>query len=192
LIIEMVRLIMLVGLPGSGKSTLAQQLLLGDDLLEPQIISTDAIRGQLFGDESIQGSWILVWDQVKRQFRQAVEQILLKNTSQAIYDATNASRKQRREVITLARECGFTQIIGLWVDTPLQVCLERNQRRSRQVPEDVIWHMYRQLYDVPPALSEGMDRLIRFNTNVYPAIAIDTGFRKYGNCDRTHKQEPPL
>ncbi|MGB3208795.1 MAG: AAA family ATPase [Crinalium sp.] len=187
----MVRLIMLIGLPGSGKSTLAQQLLLGDNSLKLQLISTDAIRAQLFGDESIQGSWVLIWNQVKRQFLQAVEQILLKHASQAIYDATNASRKQRREVITLARECGFTQITGLWVDTPVQVCLERNQRRSRQVPEDVIWHMYRQ-YDVPPALSEGMDRLIRFNTNVYPAIIIDTGFRKYGNCDRTYEQEPHL
>ena len=188
----MVRLIMLIGLPGSGKSTLAQQLLLGEEPLQIKLISTDAIRAQLFGDESIQGSWVLVWNQVKRQFQQAVEQISLKHATHAIYDATNAGRKQRREVITLARECGFTQITGLWVDTPVQVCLERNQRRSRQVPEDVIWHMYRQLYDVPPALSEGMDRLIRFNTNVYPALIIDTGFRKYGNCDRTHEQEPHL
>jgi predicted kinase len=181
---------MLIGLPGSGKSTLAQQLLLGDDSLKLQLISTDAIRAQLFGDESIQGSWILVWNQVKLQFQQAVEQISQLQVREAIYDATNAGRKQRREVITLARECGFTQITGLWVDTPVQVCLERNQRRSREVPEDVIWHMYRQLHDVPPALSEGMDRLIRFNTNVDPAIIIDTGFRKYGNCDRTYEKEP--
>lgn len=145
-------LILLIGLPGSGKSYLAQQLLL--EAPQRQLISTDAIRYQLFGNEAIQGPWLLIWREVQRQFQQAVGQV--------IYDATNAQRRHRREVITLARAAGFTHITGLWVDTPVWLCLARNRRRQRQVPEDVILRMHRQLRDAPPTLQEGLDRLVHY------------------------------
>ena len=47
------QLILLIGLPGSGKSSLAEQLVAQSP--GSAIISTDAIRAQLFGDEGIQG-----------------------------------------------------------------------------------------------------------------------------------------
>lgn len=169
---NMVRLILLIGLPGSGKSSLAQQMLAEDPLR--QLISTDAIRSQLFGDEAIQGPWLLVWREVQRQFQQAVVQISRAAASVAIYDATNAQRRHRREVIALARATGFTHITGLWLDTPVWLCLARNRRRERIVPEDVIFRMHRQLRDAPPTLSEGLDRLIHYT----PALG------EYGHCDR--------
>lgn len=158
----MTKLILLIGLPGSGKSSLAQQLVA--ECPQRRLISTDAIRAQLFGDENIQGTWLLVWQRVQEQFLQAVELISLGQASEAIYDATNAARKQRQEAIALARDCGFTHLTALWVNTPIEVCLERNQKRSRQVPEGVIWQMYRQLQDAPPSLSEGLDRLICYSS----------------------------
>jgi predicted kinase len=166
----MTRLIILIGLPGSGKSSLAQQLVA--ECHQRQLISTDAIRAQLFGDESVQGPWLRVRHQVQQEFRQAVEKILLGQVSEAIYDATNAARKQRQEAIALARACGFTHLTGLWVDTPIHLCLERNRQRPRQVPEEVILHMYRQLQDAPPALDEGLDHLIHYSaTSTESAIA---------------------
>lgn len=45
----------LIGVPSSGKSTFAQLLAQTGNY---QIISTDAIRQQLYGDETIQGSGI--------------------------------------------------------------------------------------------------------------------------------------
>ncbi len=155
------QLILLIGLPGSGKSSLAEQLVAQSP--GSAIISTDAIRAQLFGDEGIQGPWLLVWKQVQHQFSQAVEQINLGQIPRAIYDATNAARRQRREAIALARATGFTKIIGIWVDTPLQLCLERNRRRDHQIPEAVILRMGRQLRDAPPALGDGLDQLIRYS-----------------------------
>lgn len=168
----MARLILLIGLPGSGKSTLATQLLAEQ---QRQLISTDAIRSQLFGDEAIQGQWLLVWHEVQRQFQQAVVQISRGAAQEAIYDATNAQRRQRREVIALARATGFTQIIGLWLDMPIWLCLARNQRRTRSVPEDVILRMYRQLQGAPPSVQEGLDCLIS-----YTPARVST----YGHCDR--------
>ena len=152
----MTKLILLIGLPGSGKSTLAKQLL--TECPQMHLISTDAIRGQLFGSEVIQGPWLLIWRELERQLQQAITA-----EQEVIYDATNAQRKNRREVITLARDCGFSYIMGVWVKTPLWLCLARNQKRIRQVPEDIIFRMHRQLRDAPPSLEEGIDELMSFS-----------------------------
>ncbi|MCA1993962.1 MAG: AAA family ATPase [Coleofasciculus sp. S288] len=157
----MTKLIVLIGLPGSGKSFLASALLA--EFPGSRRISTDAIRARLFGDESIQGSWLLVWHQVERQFRQAV-----KYSSMAIYDATNAVRRYRVDAIALGRVVGFTEIIGLWLDTPLQLCLERNRQRDRIVPESIILQMHASLQSAPPTLQDGLDRLIRYSPGSTP------------------------
>ncbi|MCW5314503.1 AAA family ATPase [Nostoc sp. KVJ3] len=159
-------LLLLIGLPGSGKSTFAKQLLA--EYPQMSLISTDAIRGKLFGSEALQGPWLLIWQEVERQFQQAIS---TENT--AIFDATNAQRRHRREVIALARELGFAQITGIWVDTPVWLCLARNKKRSRQVPEEIILRMHRQLRDAPPSLKEGLNGLIRLSEK-----------SEYGNCDR--------
>ncbi|KAF3890302.1 MULTISPECIES: AAA family ATPase [Nostocales] len=152
----MTKLLLLIGLPGSGKSTFARYLLV--DCPQMQIISTDTIRGQLFGGEAVQGPWLVLWHEVLRQFR---ETVLSDNIT--IYDATNAQRRHRREVIASAREIGFTHITGIWVDTPVWLCLARNKKRQRQVPEEVIFRMHRQLRDAPPSLEEGLNELLRFS-----------------------------
>ncbi|MGK7922301.1 MAG: AAA family ATPase [Trichodesmium sp.] len=145
---------MMIGLPGSGKSTLAKKIIIRYPGYK--LISTDVIRAQLFGDEAIQGPWLQVWNQVGQEFQEAVAQ-----TSPTIYDATNAQRRHRKEVIEFAKETGFSYIIGLWLDKSLELCLERNKQRHRQVPEEVIMKMYRQLSDAPPSCEEGLDELKR-------------------------------
>jgi predicted kinase len=167
-------LILLIGLPGSGKSTLAREL----QAIDPSyaIVSTDAIRQQLFGDESIQGSWNLIWVEVQRQLRQVVSrmesdphlqvypdplQIFQRPMRAVIYDATNVVRRDRRQLIATLRSLGFRHITGFWLDTPLELCLQRNQNRCRQVPEAVIQRMGRRLIGAPPSLAEGLDCLIR-------------------------------
>jgi predicted kinase len=143
----------MIGLPGSGKSFLAEKLL----RLYPHyhLISTDAIRAQLFGDASIQGPWLAIQGQIQRQFQQAVIQGV-----GAIYDATNAQRRHRRDLIQLARESGFNPITGIWMQTAVEQCLQRNSSRSRQVPPEIILKMHRQLCDAPPSLRDGLDSLL--------------------------------
>jgi predicted kinase len=77
----------LIGVPGAGKSTFAQLLAQTGDY---QIISTDTIRQQLYGDEIIQGNWLEIETEVINQIEQAV-------TAQTpvIYDATKAKRAWR-------------------------------------------------------------------------------------------------
>ncbi len=165
-------LFLLIGLPGSGKSTWVKQLLA--ECPQIHLISTDGIRGQLFGNETIQGHWLLIWREIRRQLLQAQKQ-----GKTVIYDATNAQRRQRRKVIALARGFGFTHITGLWADTPVWLCLARNRKRDRQVPEAVIFKMHRQLRDAPPTLEEGLDSIIRLS-----------GLREYGNCTHATSENP--
>jgi predicted kinase len=152
-------LILLIGLPGSGKSTLAEQWQAANRASR-RIISTDAIRAQLFEGEAYQGPWLQIWRTVERQFQRSVTEMRAAMLSAVMYDATNAQRKQRKAAIALARRSGFTHIIGVWVDPSLDVCLQRNQVRTRQVPEAVILRMHRQLIAAPPAFAEGLDRLL--------------------------------
>lgn len=167
----MTKLILLIGLPGSGKSTVASKIVAAYP--QSHWISTDAIRARLFGSEEIQGQWLLVWRQVRWQFQQAV-----KCSPMAIYDATNAVRRYRTDAIALARETGFAHIIGLWLDTPVSLCLERNQKRDRTVPEEVIFKMHTSLLNTPPMAQEGFDYLIHYAS------------ARCGNCDRIDEKEP--
>jgi len=153
-------LILLIGLPGSGKTTLAQRIQASSSGY--LIISTDRIRAQLFGDEAIQGSWLLIWRQVQQQMQQAIAQIHEQKSIAVLYDATNVVRRDRRQLLVQLRSIGFNHLTGLWVDTPLPLCLERNQQRLRQVPEAVILRMHRRLTGAPPSLAEGLDCLIRY------------------------------
>ncbi|AKG24758.1 ATPase AAA [Calothrix sp. 336/3] len=146
-------MILLIGLPGSGKSTLAQKIL--QECPQMRLLGTDAIRGQLFGNEAIQGSWLLIWREIRRQFSQAQSQ-----NQSIIFDATNAQRRQRRDMINLARDSGMVTITAIWLQTPVWLCLARNRNRGRKVPEDVIFRMYRQLRDVPPSTTEGIDHIL--------------------------------
>ncbi len=146
-------LIVLIGLPGSGKSTLARQLMTAYP--DYRWVSTDRLRAQLFGSEEVQGEWELIWQEVRSHFSDAVQ-----DRATVIYDATNVKRANRREIITLGRSLGFPSLMGIWVRTPLEECLQRNQNRDRQVPAEIILTMYRQLWGAPPALAEGLDRLI--------------------------------
>lgn len=184
----MVQLILLIGVPGSGKSSLAAQL----QQLGYGVISTDQIRGQLFGDPAIQGDWRLIWREVERQLRAAVQ------SGPAVYDATNTKRRARRLVIRLARSLGFTPIWGFWLHPPLGLCLERNHHRSRQVPGAVIQRMYQQLWSAPPKRSEGLDLLLQYGDPSSPDVATWLAQAKqkapqYGNCTKSSaKTEPGL
>ena len=153
----------MVGIPGSGKSTWAEQFVAQQVLASRQYqqISTDDVRAQLYGDAAVQGEWRKIWAEVMRQLRICYALIEQGQLAGAIYDATNARRRDRREALSAFRTLGFGPIEAVWLDTPLAVCLLRNRGRSRQVPIDVIERMHRQLTDAPPTRSEDFDVIQR-------------------------------
>jgi predicted kinase len=151
-------LILLIGIPGSGKSSFVNQLLAKNPQI--QLISTDMIRGEIFGNPENQGCWLLVWQEVQRKF-----ELVASRNQTAIYDATNATQYSRHQVIEIAHKAGFMKIVGIWLRTPIWLCLARNKRRQRCVPESIIFQMYAQLQSIPPSTTEGFDDLVEMFGN---------------------------
>jgi predicted kinase len=71
-------------------------------------------------------------------------------------DATNLDSRERRHWIQMAREFGY-DVHAVFFDVPLEVCLERNQRRQRVVPADVMQKMAARLQ--PPKFEEGFSKI---------------------------------
>ena len=141
------RIVMAVGLPGSGKSAWFNK-----QSIVP--LSSDQLRIILADDEDEQG----FQGDVFRALRYLLEVRLDLNRPVTYIDATNLVGEQRRDFIEVAqrRNCSTE---ALFFDVPLEVCLERNRNRLRQVPEDVMQKMAANLE--PPTLEEGFTRIVR-------------------------------
>ena len=149
----MKRLILLVGIPGSGKSTLAKKIMERGF----HCLSADPIREELYGKAIEQGDK----EEVFRIFFERFEQALAQGLD-IIVDNTNLNPKQRKPILDRAQAAGYTDI-QLWLlDVPLDVCLQRNAVRERNVPEDIVANMFMELNrNGRPKRSEGKITIIR-------------------------------
>lgn len=139
----------LIGPAASGKSTLAKQLAATDYY---NIVSTDKIRAELFGEESIQGDWQLIETEALNRIKKS-----LAAAKPVIYDATNTKRPWRMELLNKIRQISPPNCrwMGWYLETSLEICLERNRQRYRQVPPEVIAAMDLSLKQFPPIAAEG-------------------------------------
>jgi len=139
------RIVVLAGLPGSGKSTwLAQTGSSG--------LSSDAVRRLLADDETDQ----TIHTQVFQTIRYLLEQRLTIGRPVTYIDATNLTPEERLPYIEIAQARGCEIEAGFF-DVPLEVCLERNARRHRVVPEEALEKMAAKL--VPPSVAEGFSKV---------------------------------
>ena len=142
------KLFMMIGIPASGKTSLAEQIA---KLEDAEIVSSDSIRKELYGDENIQGD-------NNKVFRILQDRIVkgLKSNKNMIYDATNISYKTRMAFLQRIRKLEVEKI-AIMVATPYEQCLIRNSQRERLVPEEVIKRMYYNFY--VPQYFEGWDNI---------------------------------
>ena len=140
-------LIVMCGLPASGKSTYAEWLAESGIFCS---VCPDKIRGELYGDENIQGDGGLVFTIAHARIKD-----LGQGGNNVVFDATNTNAKRRKELVKKMRPY-FDVIILKWFNTPINVCFERNAKRERQVPEEVIRHMAQNFFN-KPTIDEGFD-----------------------------------
>ena len=139
----------MVGIPGSGKSTEAGKIAKKENAV---VVSSDTIRGEIFGDESNQSNPERVFAIVDERVFKAISE-----GRNVIVDAANISSFYRRQWVTKLKPFG-AEMIAVHLDTPIALCIERQNIRQRKVPVDVIRRMQRQ-FQVPTA-KEGWDEII--------------------------------
>jgi predicted kinase len=134
-----------IGLPGSGKSTWFKR-----HKILP--LSSDMVRILLFDDVTEQRYQDLVFSTLRSMLRAR----LLARRPWNYLDATNLSAHERRSWIKLAHDFGY-EAHAVFFDVPPEVCMERNHRRERNVPEDVMQRMAAKLR--APKFEEGFAKI---------------------------------
>lgn len=137
--------IMLIGLPRSGKSTRASSL---EDAV---VISCDAVRKEILGDENDQTANDRVFDTVHKRIR---KELCDGTHKTVVFDATNINKKRRIAFLSSISRISCTKKAVLFA-VPVEQCIENDSRRDRTVGESVILKMRMQF--CPPHISEGFD-----------------------------------
>lgn len=121
-------LVVLVGASGSGKSTFAAR-----HFVATEVVSSDRCRALVGDDETDQSvtapAFALLHDIVDKR---------LEVGRLTVVDATNAKREDRKSLLELARKWDVLAT-AIVFDLPVDVCFERNGRRSdRSTPDRAI------------------------------------------------------
>lgn len=143
------KLILLVGIPGAGKTTYANEYVKSNP--NTVHLSSDLIRAELYGDESIQGNPADVFSLMQKR---AVE--TLNNGKDVIYDATGITRKDRASIISICPKFVKIECHIIWA--PIEVCIERDAKRERTVGKEVIDKMLKRFQ--APFYDECIDEII--------------------------------
>lgn len=153
-------LLVLVGIPGSGKTYCAKRMLEYREKAGRACVhlSSDAIRGELFGDESLQKDHNLVFQTMNNR---AVE--YLNSGFDVIYDATSLTRKSRASALAMVPKHVLKCAFVVWA--PIEVCIERDAARERTVGAHVIDKCLRRFE--MPFYDEGFDD-IKVYQNIGP------------------------
>ena len=126
-------MVIMMGLQGSGKSTFCERNFIND------------------GYENIS------MDIQKTRRREAeILQKCIDSEVSCVIDNTNPTKSDRARYIVPGKNCGF-RVVGYFMQSKLADCLERNERRDRQVPKKGILATFNKIE--MPSLDEGFDEL---------------------------------
>lgn len=150
-------LFMMIGISGSGKSTYAQKVA---DEYVAKIVSSDAIRKEIFGDENVQDHNDIIFQTYNSDIATC-----LRSGYDVIADATNLTYKSRKATFNAIKDIDC-RVVALIQCTPLKDCLDMNSERERTVPNNVIIKQIK-CFQIP-FFEEGFDEIVLCNKETTP------------------------
>jgi predicted kinase len=137
--------VLAIGMPGSGKTSWFRRR-----GITP--LSSDLLRMLLFDDMTEQRYQDLVFSTLRYLLRAR----MIARMPWNYVDATNLSPRERRGWIRMAQEFGY-DVHAVFFNVPVEVCIDRNKRRGRVVPDDAMQRMAQKLR--PPEFEEGFSKI---------------------------------
>ncbi len=147
---EQKKIYVMVGIPGSGKSTWIRRNRQDSWV----VVSPDSILESQYNYEWTPERAAEAWAKSYQQFGHG---LLQEHTM--VWDATFTSSIMRAAILHIAKGAGY-RVEAIFCDTPIDICIDRNQKRNREpVPESTIHRMAQSLQ--PPTEQEGFDSIQR-------------------------------
>ena len=140
----MFRCYVLCGIPGSGKSTLAHQLAEQNNAVVHSYDDIPNAWGNRDADGQLQRQWL---DNIKAD---------LQYGNSVVIDSTALTSECRKLVLNAVSAFNCKKILVVKA-VPVEVCVQRNKGRFREVPEHQIELASRLLE--PPTKDEGWDQI---------------------------------
>lgn len=170
--------IMMMGLPGVGKDYFVENRL---KYAYPNaiIVSSDDIREEVFNDVNDQTHNSEVFSIMRERTLNA-----LKNGHDVIYNATNLNAKKRMALLSQLPKC---RKIAYLILADINLVFHNNATRTRNVPEDVIYKMYKSFQMPHP--SEGFDDIILSiyeNPTYFTSLELESSLNIMCEHDNPH------
>lgn len=129
-------IIIMVGYPGSGKTTIAKSL---------------------EGYYRVDGDLLKTAAAMKKDAEKHIKE------QSIVFDCTASTKEKRQEFIAFAKKHNVP-VRAFWVQTPMDVAMERNTQRGSQggtkVP-DIVFYLYRKKFEEPTEI-EGFTEIIKY------------------------------
>ncbi len=188
----MKRVIIMKGLPGSGKSTYAKNLVKENPNAYKRI-NRDDLRAMFDGGHFSRGN-----EKFVRQIRDVLITKALEAGKHVIIDDLNLSVRNENRIRQLVQEFNTKHADSVRVETkamntPVEVCIERDAKREKPVGATVIHKLNRQFFDpfsdyvqqdpqLPPAIICDLDGTLALLNGRNPFVAE--------NCDQDELNRP--
>ncbi len=147
-------LILICGIPASGKTYLAKNRYRNRIRLNRDDIRFSHKQMISYGQMWTQSDFDSELERIFSDYEIGLLQYHLQRGQKIVVDNTNVTRTRRKPYIETAKTLGKT--IGiLFFNSPIELCLERNQNRENVIPEPVI-RKYSDDIELPH-IDEGFD-----------------------------------
>jgi predicted kinase len=143
--------VVMVGPPGSGKSTFAQDVM----PVNYQRVSPDSMRYRLSNAEGCMEVSGMAFFLCHRIWGIRAERHI-----GTIFDATSVKAQDRKKLLSIMAAHNTTnQSVAIVMTTSEESCQDRNSKRDRVVPSEVISRMYNTMQNTTNPLDDGFDHV---------------------------------